>query len=471
MVQSLQAQSPLRMLFAAIALMAALVGAGWLAASSPALGISAVAGLVLLLFGILRGQKLRGDIFIATLAGVLLFSYGFANLGIRVGIPIPLTQIALAVLLPLGVRRMSTGALGRRYLILVIIFGVFALAHLLVALPTWGVLALRDFTLPMEAFFLPVGYWAYSEFGLARWVRISTFVLIACAAYFSLYPFRETLMTIGPVVGLQRPTPFLGVFTGAGNVAAAGFLFFGLVRPLGSFSYWFAAWMLALVALVQSRGLYVSVPLVLLIVFLGARGRRGGNTGRRRLLAAVVAGGLGLLLVFAVVPGGRLGPVSPEFVQEQLGTLTGAQGEGAGSFEDRKIWFRQVMERVNARPLGWLTGVGLGPDLIPEFDLAGGVAIRKPHNDYLEVFARLGLPGLVLLLCIIFGSLIRIFRSARRATSPTATFLWWLFSASLIYALVAATQPLLAFPYGTVPLFTLLGAGLCAAETRSLRKF
>jgi hypothetical protein len=36
-----------------------------------------------------------------------------------------------------------------------------------------------------------------------------------------------------------------------------------------------------------------------------------------------------------------------------------------------------------------------------------------------------------------------------------------------VLAVIAATQPLLAFPYGTIPLFVVLGAGIAVAEGAS----
>ena len=36
---------------------------------------------------------------------------------------------------------------------------------------------------------------------------------------------------------------------------------------------------------------------------------------------------------------------------------------------------------------------------------------------------------------------------------------------SVVYLFISATQPLLAYPYGTIPLFGILGAGLALART------
>jgi O-antigen ligase len=90
--------------------------------------------------------------------------------------------------------------------------------------------------------------------------------------------------------------------------------------------------------------------------------------------------------------------------------------------------------------------------------------VRKPHDDYLEVFARTGIVGLALFLWILIAALTPVVRRVRRGDGAEARFCVWILAASCVYLLIAATQPLLAFPYGTVPLFTLLGMGIAAAE-------
>jgi O-antigen ligase len=112
---------------------------------------------------------------------------------------------------------------------------------------------------------------------------------------------------------------------------------------------------------------------------------------------------------------------------------------------------------------GWLVGVGLGPDLIRSVPGTNS-QLRKPHNDYLEVFARLGVPALIAFVGMLFTATFGVLRAARRARGEAAGLLWWIFAVVVVFLLIAATQPLLAFPYGTIPLFTLLGAGLALAN-------
>jgi O-antigen ligase len=119
---------------------------------------------------------------------------------------------------------------------------------------------------------------------------------------------------------------------------------------------------------------------------------------------------------------------------------------------------------VIGEPYHLLTGVGYGPSLTKGFQGPGGVEVRQPHNDYLETFARLGIPGLVCFVGLLAAVFLPVLRAARRASGEDARFLWWVVTAMFPYLVIAAAQPLLAFPFGTVPLFTIAGVGLAIVD-------
>ena len=109
-----------------------------------------------------------------------------------------------------------------------------------------------------------------------------------------------------------------------------------------------------------------------------------------------------------------------------------------------------------------LIGVGLGPDLAFGFQTAGGAEVRKPHDDYIEVLARTGVVGLAIFSLMLWSLVSPIARRARRGQDQTGRFCTFVFAATAAYLAVAATQPLLAFSYGTIPVFLWLGMGLAA---------
>lgn len=426
----------------------------WMGSAMALIGVIALA---------IRQERFWWDLLVVALAGALLFDYGFANIGVDIGVPVPLAEVLLIVLLfgaffllPIQWRITTPFFLAMCFL-------VIASMRLALDLPVWGTAAARDFSLPIEILYLFIGYWAMSVFGLERWLHSLRLVFLISLFYFAFYPWREQLEEVGPVVGLQQPVPLLGNYWGAGTAAAAGFFFFALVRPFGRWSYLIAAAFLPVVLLVQARGLYIAIPAAIGVVALLAR-MTAATRLRKALFSSIVVGTLAVAGLFAIGPeAGRLGPVTPQFAGAQLDTLTGSEGPSAGTYQVRIEWARGVIDQVQEKRLAWVVGLGLGPDLAGGFETDTNIAVRKPHNDYLEVFARLGVVGLAVLVGVLGSALVALVRAARRATGSASSFLWWTVSLATVYLVIAATQPLLSYPHGTIPLFSLVGAGLAIA--------
>jgi hypothetical protein len=442
------------------AVFGALVGLAAVTRTNVAVGVTVI--VLVLAVAAVRPFLFWWDLVLVALAGSMILSYGFANVGLSTQTPVPLADaVAVLLLVRAWAAREFTYPASLPFL-LAVPFILLAAVRLAIDFPDWGKDAVRDSTLALEVVFLPIGYWAMRTYGLARWQRALNWIFVVCLVYFAFVPWADSIARFGPTVGLQRPVPLLGSFSGAGVVAAAGLFYFALVRPFGRVSYVLAAGFLAEIAIIQSRGLYLAVPAAAILVLLLSTGRARGG-----LAAAFGVGVVALALLLPLAPKGRVGPVSPWFTVEQLRTLQGRSGPGAGTYEDRVKWFHEVIGEVRGRGTqGWLVGVGLGPDLVPG---VRGVSaeIRTPHNDYLEVFARLGALGFVLFVGMLGSAVVGVLAGARRARPTESAFLWWTFAAGLVFVLIAATQPLFAFPYGTIPCFTLLGAGLALAGGRA----
>lgn len=440
----------------------AAAGAG-AAVASGTVGAAATAGVVGLVW-LAAARRAVGPLAAGVaLAGSLVLLYGFANVGIPgPGAVIPVTEVLLltAFAWAVGVR---PGPAGRRALLWWVALALLAGIRLLASVPAYGITAARDALTVVEGGFLLVGYRLGREHAWAT-VRFLRWVFLACAAYFAAYPAADLLARLGPVVGIQRPVPLLGQYAGADTVAIAGFFFMALLRPFGRWSYWVAAAFLGELLLFQGRGAYLAflAAATLLLGYAGAGGR--AVRLRKGVAAGVVAGILVGVLLFPISPPGRLGPVSPGFYAEHVQTLLGREGPGSGTIRDRLRWIQLTMSRVLEEPMGPLTGVGFGPDLIGGFAVEEGVQVRKPHNDYLEVFARLGIPGLFIFLGLLGSIAIPVLRGARRGPPAVSRILWWVTAVQVAYLIVAAVQPILAFPYGTVPLFTLSGFGLALVD-------
>jgi O-antigen ligase len=438
---------------------------GALLAENPSAAIAVAALVAVVLLLLVRGRLLWWDLLLFALGGSLLFDYGFANIGVPGGTLTPLIDVIIVVVLAglLLVAGREQVRLPLYPFVLAAGFIVLAAARLAVDYGVWGTPALRDFTLAVELGFLFIGYLAMRLYGLDRWVRALAWLFLATLVYFSMYPWREELASFGPTVGLQHPVPLLGTFRAAGLTAAAGLFFFALVRPWGRRSYLLAAAFLPIIALNQSRGLYLTLPVVIVLLWWLMRHSR--TRVMRKDLALVLGVGVAMVLVVMVVaPAGRLGPVTPSFLAAQLGTLAGGEGPSAGTYERRAEWFRTALEEPLKTPSGVAFGVGLGPDLAGGLVSYDGELIRKPHNDYLEIFARFGVVGLTLFLLLLAASFRTIVGGLRTATEQEGRFLLWTVAVSTIVMLVATTQPVLAYTFGTMPLFLTLGAGIGMAE-------
>ena len=71
---------------------------------------------------------------------------------------------------------------------------------------------------------------------------------------------------------------------------------------------------------------------------------------------------------------------------------------------------------------------------------------------------------------LILSAAVPVYRAAIARSDATSDFLWWVVATTIVYAFIAATQPLLAYAYGTIPLFLLLGAALALAGDGEARE-
>ena len=400
--------------------------------------------------------------------GAVLLGYGFANLGIRTGgIPIPATELLFLPLAAIALSHRQTRLHGRLLLPLTL-YALLVLIRLFFDFPNWGVLAVRDSTAALEAFVLVIGYRAIARDGVAPWTRRLGYIAAAVIAYGALAPFQAQLEAISPTVGLQRPTPLLDQRGVKFSVIAAGLYFLIFTRG------WKRVVALGLVAglvgIFQARSLYVLFPLGILVV--GWAAHRVVRVALQLVPIALI-GALVIMLAGDLGLQGRRGEVSFAFIEAHAGTLLGQEGPWEGSIEGREDIFERTIDYVTSSPWYVIGGVGLGPDLtFGTLEGKQGQQVRQPHDDYLEVFARTGLIGFTLFMWLLLSCLVPIARKARSGAGPNERFCAWILAAAIVYLGVAAAQPLLSFPYGSVPLYFLLGMGVAVSRppvTRQVR--
>jgi len=391
-------------------------------------------------------------IFWFVLFGLTIWSYGFNNIPfIR---PLPLVD-ALVFLIVLW---SFTTWWKFRYVKIVrnIIFWIAFLSfviviRLIIDFPNFGILAARDALFAFELWVIfpaiAVGY----LFGEEKLNKRLFWLFGLATLWFLTYPFRQHLLTISPIFGIQRPVP-LFTWTTMGFISVPAFFWFIWHRR----SFWgimggFACFLALLFA--QARGPYLAFLLTFLVIVLTRPSTlpRWGRMGVTVIIA--------LLAISLIDPlPGRLGnPVGIHTVFKQLETLFGKEGPGAGSFQHRIQSWPQVIDMVLSKPFGWLVGLGLGQDLFLGFTLGPDILVRKPHNDFLEIWARTGIFGLIawigLLSTLVLFSLQAIKQRYRN---------FWIFALQITISITSFAQPALGFAYTTIVWVGLTGIWLGA---------
>lgn len=396
-----------------------------------------------------------------TLGGLVLLSYGFNNIPARLGgVAMPAVDVVIPVVAVMAYpiwREAAVAAPHRSMLVAVGALWLCLGVRLALDMTRYGVVAARDALFGIEILALAIGVALVRTWGHRRTTERLNRLLVLAVGWFLLYPFRDQLAALGPQVGVQKPVPLVAM-TSAGLIAACALVWFVLCRRPGASAVAVAA---ALVVLVyQARGLYLGVPLSLLLV--GVVGRWAAGAGPAvavpvRLTRAIAVVTVGFL-VLAVAPplNGRIAPARPDVVAEQLGTLVGREGPGSGSAQAREEWWSTVMAQAKSSPERMLFGLGLGADLTGGFRGRDGAEVRKPHNDFLEVFARLGLVGFGAWCCLMALGIAALVRRARTGCRIAQ----WALASQPVFLLVSLTQPLFGFAYGGAVYWAMVGLGV-----------
>lgn len=393
------------------------------------------------------------------LGGPMILGYGFANVGVSINkIPVAATEL---ILIPLAAIALFDAATRPNYrtLIPLLLFALLVAMRLTVDYPKYGLFAIRDTNLALEAFVLLVGYRAVLRDGVDTWRRRLGLILSLVLAYGLLFPWRANLAAASPSVGLRHAVPLLGSMRGVNFAVMTAGLFFinykkGWVRILT------LGLVIGMIGVFQARSLYLLFPITTLL--LGWATRKKLKVALQITCALLV--GILMLSLLSSAAVGRRGPLSAEFLGAHAKTLLGEEGPASGTIRGRLKWMRGTLDQVTHSPATLLVGVGLGPDLSEGLRRGDGEIVRKPHNDYLEVFARTGIVGFSIFLWLLLSLIVPIAKKARSGSGQNERFCAWVLAACAVYLGVAAVQPLLSWPYGTVPLFLLLGMGLGAVK-------
>jgi len=433
---------------------------GYAVAESSMIAIAAAAAVFAVGAASLNLITAERAVTLVLLYGVMLLGKGWANLGIPGAIPIPATEILFVPLAAVALFDRPT-RLDARILVPLCLFACLVGTRLLFDYPVWRIFAIRDTTPALEAFILLIGHRAVMRDGVQAWIRRMRHLTVIVLIYGTVYPFVSNAGVTSPSVGLQRDAPLFDP-TGVKFSVIAMSLYFWIFGK-GWVRYLSLGLAMGLLAQYQARSLYLMLPIAVLVAGWATR---SSLRTLARIIPAVVIAGLIVLWASAMAIEGTEGPVSTDFLSSHLNTLTGADGPNAKTIDARQDFFAKTVSEVAQNPGTLIVGLGLGPDLtFGQWIGKEGQLVRNPHNSYLETFARTGLLGFGLWMSVLLGCLIPIARRARSGFGPTERFCGWILAAAVVYLGVAAVQPIMAFPYGSVPTFFLLGMGVAASKS------
>jgi hypothetical protein len=432
-----------------------------------------LAALIFLAYLLVRRSppQLWQILVLIALSGYMVLNYGFANLTFHIaGVPIILGHTlmftGLALVLVSG-EISITRELREPAVLAMFALVLLSLIHLASDVPRFGFMAVRDSSLFVEGVFLLLGL-AWARTGRASIMLIKWLFWLFCAnlVYCLSLPWRELIRSSSPKSGIFQVVPVFGYYSDGYVYLMTGALFCLLcARHAVKCPRWLLNFLVVLqvfaLAIHQARSMYVAIPLVFVLLILLGEVRQAAKIG------LAVGGALLVVALLAFQPSlrleGRLGPVTPEFLEEHVSSLALTRGTaGEGTIEDREKWASDVWDRVTSSRSNLLVGEGFGKPLI-DFEGPEGVEVRQPHNTHLSVLARLGLIGILLWTLFHLSIVARFFRGlrARGPSDETASSLvLWLFIFYVTAMVVTSVQPLLEFSYGAIPFYFLMGFAL-----------
>jgi len=406
---------------------------------------------------------------LVALSGYLLLTRGFENLTLHIGgFPIIIgygiiyTSLALAVF---SRRQLIARALKEPPVLCMLALLAFAVVHLVVDIPSYGIWALRDSTMCLDGMFMLLGLaWAMkrnNSIFLAQWI-LGLFVVNLMYSY--TMPWGEKLWSWSPVSGVFLKVPLLGDFVGTGDLLVAGALFCICV---GSYLVPRPSWlMLALtlgqflgVSITQGRRTYVGTAAALVLLVLFGEGKKFAK------LLILVPSALVVVFLVTTVGGlkisGRIGEVNLDFLKAHLRSIETSEGTPGSSRETRVDMVEQALQHFYVHPV---LGEGFGQPLIADIDESNGAVTRMPHNSSITYLARLGLIGFViwiafhLLLIKRFVSVLRWRNTGDDKRLPA--FVLWLFLFYVLFMITSLVEAPFEFPSGAVPFYFFMGLAL-----------
>ena len=415
--------------------------------------------------------RIRYDVLLGVVGLYLILNHGFMQLRIppTTGGGVPVGELTLLIaFLTFNHLVVLSRLHATVYLAPFILWWGFGLGRAMLAVPEYGMWALRDASHVIDSLFLVIGFAIMSrpEYLDRFFAWIPKLLLVGCA-YALLFPFRETLEGYSPTIrsGAGYDTPIFFKFGSSFVVLPLAAAWLTLFRER---SKWTVAIEIALVGyaviLLQARTTYLQL-VALAAFFIWFRPR---VFGKSVLGLVVVIFALLALPVLGIEIEGRLGQkASLEFLINHLLSIGGVEGEGVvGSAQGVSLrfgWWASIFDRLLSGFDKFIIGLGFGFPLT-DFITPNQVVAREPHNSYISVVARMGLIGAV---AFVWMHIV-LLRSWYRAYRVSVQYRWRDGQNRLLFLMVffiliwvfALAEDALERPYFAIPHYFFWGIAL-----------
>lgn len=345
-----------------------------------------------------------------SVAGYILLNTGFSQLRIppESSYAIPIGEIVLLIALIVISARGALLQLFFRFSIapLFLAWWLLAFATVSLAIPDYGIWAIRSATHAIESLYIMIGITvgAYAS-TRERFFRFWDLVLSASFIYAMTAPFHPLLAPLSPTItalaGYTLPLFFnyAGLHIYTLMFAARSVLTERYALPTRSHVFALVAVLVTLIAM-QNRTSY-GIMFVLLILVAYYYPRKLPIIG---IAGGLILGILALMFTLGIELSGRISEVkSIDFFIRHFMSSFGIAGEGvvgaAAGVYQRLNWWAAIFDRILSTPGTLLFGLGHGSALT-DLKLVGGVLVREPHNSLVSMFARYGLIGFIIFLWI-----------------------------------------------------------------------
>lgn len=405
---------------------------------------------------------------LVAVSGYLLLNYGFENLAFHLGgVPVIISYglVYGALLLAFFANRhLLRETLKEPAIVCAVVLLALTLIHLLVDLPTYGIWAIRDSTMCLDALVMIMGMaWTMKKDSIVfigKWMLL-IFVLNAINTF--TMPWAEKIWGWSPESGAFLEVPIFGNYNGVGDLLVAGAMF---CICFGSYVVKRPKWLMPVLAMVQLLGIaiaqvrrmYIAIVILLLIlVFVG-------EAKKFVKLLALVPTALAIVVLATSVGGlhitGRIGEINLQFFEDHLRSISGAEDTPGSDPESRVIMANQAMAHFYAHPL---FGEGFGQPLTSVVDEETGAVTRMPHDSSISYLARLGVIGILFWIAFHFclwKKFVDTYRQRRTCDKRVYAFVLWLLLFYVIAMIASFVEAEFEYPRTAVPFYFFIGLGL-----------